>query len=730
MRTNQRLTFFKRIMKNTALVIGAIVLIGGLAAAYYPKPYNEGEKEQAIIQTMLSGLRALHYDPQQLDDDFSKKMFALHLERIDYYKRLFTQDDVAKLKKYETRLDDETENSNFEYFDLSTTMADEALLKTQAIYRDLLAKPMDLEKNETFEFDPKKRTFAKDDAELREIWRKTIKYDLVNRISDKLEEQEKVDEKSDKQNADNPQASTDKKVEPKVKKTVIEIEKEAREKILKEFDDYYKRMLRAKRMDKLSDYLNCMTSIFDPHTNYFEPKDKEKFNQDMSGRFEGIGARLQAEGDYTKVNEIIPGGPAYKQKELEPKDIILKVAQGDAEPVDAVGMDMDDVVKMIKGKKNTEVRLTVKKNADGSTKVIKIIRDEVILDEGFAKSLLLDTKAGGDKIGYIKLPRFYADFEDRNGRFCSKDVATEVEKLKKENVKGIIIDLRNNGGGSLRDVVDMSGLFVPSGPMVQVKGRDANPEIYPDADPRVQYDGPLVVLVNGNSASASEILAAAMQDYSRAVIVGSKSTYGKGTVQRFFDLDRGLSGNNELKPLGEVKVTIQKFYRVNGGSTQLRGVVPDIILPDNYNYLKYGEQENDYPMPWTEIKPATYTKTNSIKDMDKLRKLSESRVKKNETFGLLEENAKRFKRQRDETIVPIGLKEFRAYDSKNNNEAKKYENMFKNIEDINATNPSLDMPQISADSTHIGRNNEWIKGVKKDIQLYETLNIMHDLIHQ
>jgi carboxyl-terminal processing protease len=387
------------------------------------------------------------------------------------------------------------------------------------------------------------------------------------------------------------------------------------------------------------------------------------------------------------------------------------------------------VVKMIKGKKATEVRLTVKKK-DGKMKVIKITRDKVVVEETFAKSLIMNTKEGKEKIGYIKLPRFYADFDNANGSSCAKDVAAEVEKLKKDNVKGIILDLRNNGGGSLRDVVQMSGLFIKEGPIVQVKGRDPQPDILLDYDSKVQFEKPLIILVNQGSASASEILAAALQDYGRAVIVGAKGTYGKGTVQRFVDLDRAISGYNDLKPLGEVKLTIQKFYRINGGSTQLKGVTPDIILPDAYNYLKVGEEENEYPMPWTEIAAAQYTKTGSIKDLKKLRDMSETRVKKNPTFNMIEENAKRIKKRKDMTKYPLEFDKYKKYDAELVAEGKKYENMFKEIEEVELENLSSDKEKIKSDPVYVDRNKEWFKNTKKDVQLYEGLNIMYDLIRQ
>ncbi len=722
-------------MKRLILVAGVVLIAVGLVvASVLPKNENleptaingdPSDKEKVIIQALIGSLNQIHLSPRTIDDEFSKKIYKVYMDRTDGARRWFTQEDVSQLKKFEMLLDDETNAASYEFFNLSQQLEAAAQKKTQVWYTEFLAKPFDYNKKDSVELDGEKRGYSKNDADLKEHWRKMLKYEVLNKITAKLEEQEK-DNSKDVANATKPK---DEKAIPKAKKTFEQIEEDSRKDVLKTFDDWYKRLAKVKRMDQLSDYLNCITSTYDPHTNYFEPKDKEKFDQRMSGRFEGIGARLQADGDYIKVSDIIPGGPAYRQKELEAKDVITKVAQSINEPVDIAGMDMDDVIAMIKGKKGTEVRLTVKK-VDGTIKVIAITRDEVLVDEGFAKSLMLETKKNGEKVGYINLPTFYADFENPNGRFCSTDVAAEIEKLKKEGAEGIILDLRYNGGGSLRDVVDMSGLFIDKGPIVQVKGRGAKVDVYEDTEPGVLWDKPIIVLVNQGSASASEILAAALQDYGRAVIVGGKGTYGKGTVQRFVNLDAAVTGAADVKPLGQIKLTIQKFYRINGGSTQLRGVTPDIILPDAYNYIEIGEKENEYPMEWNEVAAATYRKTGAIKDIAALKSKSDSRVKRDATFTLLEENAKRLKKQKDDTKYPIGIKEYREYVAKKKDENKKYEDMYKPIADVQSKNLKVDIATINADSTHIGRNEDFMKNVKKDIQLYESLNIMHDMIRQ
>ena len=367
-------------------------------------------------------------------------------------------------------------------------------------------------------------------------------------------------------------------------------------------DDYFSFVKDLDREDWFSIYLNVIAERFDPHTSYFAPEEKEKFDVSMSGKFFGIGARLQKKNDYVEITELISGGPAWRNKELEAGDLILKVAQGNGQPVDIGGMKLDEVVKKIKGPKGTEVRLTVKK-VDGSVKVIKIVREEVEIEETYAKSSVVNKD--GNLFGVIYLPKFYIDFENKDSRDAAKDVALEVDRLKKQGVQGIALDLRDNGGGSLKTVIDIAGLFIEKGPVVQVKSAGKSKEVLSDTDSKIQWDGPLVIMINNFSASASEILAAAIQDYNRGIIIGSTQSYGKGTVQNVIDLNQFVR-NNSMGDLGAFKMTTQKFYRINGGSTQLKGVSSDDVMPDKYSYIKIGERDADNAMPWDKIDPAPY----------------------------------------------------------------------------------------------------------------------------
>jgi carboxyl-terminal processing protease len=679
-----------------------------LAAFMYPQLSDE-QKEAVLLQTLVKSMERYHYSPQDIDDSFSEKIYDLYLDGIDGGKRFLTAKEVAQLERYRHEIDDQVNASDFTFFNLSQELMEKALVRAQGYYKDILATPFDFAGGESVELDGEKRAYSSDEKELWQYWHQYLKYETLDRYAEAIDKQEKGDEEL-------------------AGKTATELEADARADVLTMFDRWFDRLIKLDREDRMSQYFNAFTGVFDPHTNYYKPIDKENFDIRFSGKLEGIGARLLTEGDYTKVTEIVVGGPAWKGKELEANDIITKVAQEGEAPVDIKGMVIDDVVSQIRGSKDTKVILTVKK-VDGSEKEIIITRDIVILDESFAKSLIIDGQAPGEKIGYISLPSFYADFQDRNGRHCADDVEKEIEKLKNVGVDGIVLDLRNNGGGSLRDVVKMSGFFIESGPVVQVKSRDYEPEVLMDVDPQVQYDGPLVVMVNNFSASASEILAAALQDYGRAVIVGSNSTFGKGTVQRFIDLDRTLRGFEDVKPLGQVKLTTQKFYRIDGGSTQLRGVTPDIILPDNYAYIQTGEKEQEYPMPWTEIAAVDYDqKVLNMTHMEQIEARSKARVASNEIFSKVQANAARMQKLRDLTAYPLDLEAYQNLEAARTADAERFKNLFDKVVITSARNLDVDLPIFDADESKKARNEDFLKAVSKDVYINEVLSIMHDVI--
>ncbi|OWY24204.1 tail-specific protease [Sphingobacteriales bacterium UPWRP_1] len=670
------------------------------------------EKGEAILRVMMQDLASEHYEPLPINNEFSERVYNLYLDDLDPTKRFLLQSDVAELEKYKTKIDNQILDVSFEFLNLSVKIIDARVAEAKTYYTQILEQPFDFTKDESMELDPKKLGYVPTKEALKTRWYQSLKYQTMVRLADMMEEQEKALEKGDKTYKT---------------KTIEEMEAEARQKVLKTQDSWFNRMAKITPDDRLAAYLNSITSAYDPHSNYFPPKAKEDFDISLSGRLEGIGATLQEKDGYIKVISIVPGSPSARQGELQVDDVILKVAQGADEPVDVVDMRLDDAVQLIRGKKGTEVRLTIKK-VDGTVKVISIIRDVVMIEEGYAKSALVKDTQLATTTGYINLPKFYADFNHQDGRNCADDVAKEISKLKAEGVNGIILDLRDNGGGSLRDVVDMAGLFVDNGPIVQVKSRDEVPYVYEDRDPQTHYNGPLVILVNQFSASASEIMAAAMQDYGRAVIVGSKATYGKGTVQRFTNLD-ALVADNALRPMGSLKLTIQKFYRINGHTTQLNGVIPDIMLPDKYAQIEVGEKEQQYAMPFDQIAAAKYKPWQSSNpfNIEKIKSQSHQRIDNNPTFQLIEQQAAYLKEQRDNTTETLNLAKYRAEQKQNEAQNKKFNDITGAIPELAAQSLQSDISEMAGDTAKLARAKDFTAKLSKDVYLLEAVSIINDM---
>ncbi len=698
------------------MLFGNKILTYTLSAALFIslvafQPWLSKNKKEVSLDIMMNSLTSGHYNPKAIDDSLSKHIYHNFLQRMDYSKNLFTKIDLEQLKKYEFKIDDEINNATFDFFNLCCEIVDKRL-KQERIANDIILKsPFDFYQKDSIETDPEKRQYAANETELNKIWALSLKYQTAIQLADLMERQRKAKEKND----------TTVKQKP-----FVDLEKDARAKVLKNNTEYFTRIDRIDNADRFNIYLNTISSIFDPHTEFFPPKEKKNFDINMSGQLEGIGAQLQEKDGYIRVSSIVPGSASSRQGQLKAGHIILKVAQGADEPIDLEGMRLDNAVELIRGKKGTEVRLTVK-DVDGRIFVIPIIRDVVLLEETYAQSAII---SGKKDIGYIKLPVFYSDFNGGGkGRHSSEDVKKEIEKLKKENVSSIILDLRNNGGGSLQDAVDMAGLFISQGPIVQVKSRSSLPTVLQDFHPEIEYDGPVIVMVNYNSASASEILAAAMQDYKRAIIVGSPGTFGKGTVQRFLNLDDYLLvAFDSLKPLGSLKITFQKFYRINGGSTQLKGVTPDIIFPDVSTYVETGEKDMDFPIEWDEIAPANYTVSKMQYGMDKLKEKSAKRIAENNAFSTVQEKSLELKAQKNESVQSLNIDSFIKEKQEIEASNKKYEDIVaKEIAGFSIKNLTSDLKSVESDSTKMKRNKEWLKGLQKDIYLYETTNILGDL---
>lgn len=675
--------------------------------------YTTGVKEKVLLEVLSKSLSSAHYEKPVIDRNFSQKVHDLYLKNLDVRKLYLLKEDLDQLTKYRNKLDIEIKEGKFDFFNLSVQIIEKRVKESESIYQEILEKPFDYNISEFIETDADKLEFPKNAKERYERWRILLKYQTLIKLDDLMTIQEN--------------AIRDKDTSYKVQE-FAELELKAREKVKNDYKELYRRLYQQDEKDRLTNYLNSFIGIYDPHSEYMPPKDKENFDIRMSGQLEGIGAQLYEQNGYIKVSRIVPGTPSYKQGELKAGDIILKVAQGDNEPVSIVDMRLDDAVQLVRGKKGTIVKLTVKK-PDGSIILISLIRDVVILDDTYAKSSVIQLEGMSKKFGYINLPSFYVDFNDRNGRRAATDIAAEIEKLKKENIQGIILDLRNNGGGSLPDVVEMAGFFIKDGPIVQVKSREDQPYILTDRDSRIQYDGNLLIMVNSLSASASEILAAAMQDYGRAVIVGSPATYGKGTVQRILELDDLVNRTySEFKPFGALRITVQKFYRINGGATQLKGVVPDIILPDVYGALDLGEKELDHVMPWDEIKPAAFNKWPlPVENLPELIQLSKNRVSQNMTFTLVEQNNKRMKSQMENTRFSLNLKEYRELQARLKEDAKKFDKMLESDTKLNAYSLSDDLVAFTRDSAKVSSAKAWHKELKKDAYLEEAVFIINDM---
>ncbi len=666
-------------------------------------------KYEQILKLVGDMLIQLHYDPKNINDAFSKKIYTKFMGDLDREKNFFLQSDFKALKKFEDRIDDEILGAPVEFFLEAGKVFTARMEEAAKMSNEILAKPFDFTIDEDVILDGDKLTTATTDTEKKDRWRKKLKFMTLERYTDLLDTREK-----------------NKGKDGFVVKSDEELEKEAREKVKRTVDRTFERYrFKFSDDDKFNLFVNAITTTMDPHSEFFPPVDKRYFDEEMSGRFYGIGASLQYDDGNIKIASVLTGSPAYKSGDIQVGDVIQKVAQGKEEPTDLTGFSVTDAVKVIRGKKGTEVKLTVKK-ADGTIKIISLIRDEIVQDETFARSAIV--KEGTSRIGYIFLPEFYADFDHPNGARSYVDVAKEVTKLKEQKVDGIVIDLRNNGGGSLYDVVQMAGLFIDEGPIVQVKDRENKPSVLKDKDRTVLYTGPLAVMVNEFSASASEIFAAAIQDYNRGVIIGSTSTYGKGTVQRNIGLDEnGFSMSNS--DLGTVKLTLQKFYRINGGSTQLKGVYSDIVLPDNLEYLKVREKDDPDALPWDEISKATYSNWKSGYDLKTIQQLSSQRLESDLTFKTIRESTEWLSKQNDKQYS-LQIDKYRKEQAAIRATIKQLEGLLKLTTQLDVTALPGEANRWENDKNKQDRFNNWLTSLQKDIYLDQAIKVMNDMIGQ
>lgn len=684
-----------------ASIAAALILWSFSGTAKFKNP----DKDKLILQVMAYVLERGHYDPIALDDTFSEGLFYNYLNLSDPFKGFLLQADVDKLSKHKTLLDDQLKNTDIDFFNDFYPILIQRIQMADTYYQEVLQKPFDFSKDEQFDTDYENKAFAASEAEIKERWRKQLKFSALSSYKDLMDEREK-----------NLQ-------EGKPAKSLEEIEAEARENVRSNMQDYFTSLSERRREEWFYAYLSLISESYDPHTEYLSPRDKETFDVEMSGKYFGIGARLQKREGDVNVVELISGGPAWRFQDLEVGDKILKVAQGDQEPVNITGMRLDDAIKLIKGPEGTEVRLTVKK-IDGTQKVISIIREEIELEETYAKSTLI--KQDEDIFGLINLPKFYVDFDNPDARNAAEDVKKELERLNETGAKGVIIDLRNNGGGSLQTVVEMGGLFIDKGPIVQVKSAGGKQRILEDRNAGVVWDKPLVILVNELSASASEILAAAMQDYKRAVIIGSKQTYGKGTVQQIYGLSDILN-DNSVGDIGAIKITVQKYYRINGGSTQLEGVKSDIVVPDRYRYIEIGEKDLENPLEWDQVQPAKFTPWDHYKNLDLIVKNSQSRIDQKPEVKLLDEQARWISKQRDNNLYSLNYSAYVDEIKKNEEAIKKFDTLSKFTYSLSFESLPYEQQIFQNDTILKTKRMRWHKDLTKDVVVAEAVEVLKDL---
>ena len=673
------------------------------------KNFESDDKDSLVIQLITYVLDQAHYLDIEIDDNFSEKVFDSFLENIDPYKRYLYQSDIDILSKYKYEIDDAFNQPNLEFFNLAHEILIQRIDEAKQISQEVLSKPFDFQLEEIFNFDIEELQYVGTRANLVERWRKLMKVYLIENFHDEIKEDERTFKKDSTFKA----------------RSYSEIEIETREILNETMADYFVIMEEEfQRQHWFSIYLNSFVSQYDPNTSYLDPEDRDRFNIDMSGNYAGIGAVLRKKVDKIEITELISGGPAWRNNSLEKGDMILKVRQeNDSEPVSIVGYRLADAVKLIKGEKGTNVFLTVKK-VDGTVSEISIERDIVLLEETYIKSSLVEKD--GNNYGIINIPKFYIDFENQDNRDAAKDLKIEINRLKEQGVQGLVIDLRNNGGGSLKTVVDMAGMFIESGPVVQVKYFDKEKQVLRDRDRSILWKGPLVILVNEGSASASEILAAAMQDYNRAIIIGGNQTWGKGTVQNIFPLNRMVRGNTK-GDLGALRYTTQKYYRVNGGSVQLEGVKSDINLPFRYKYLDFGEKDSENPLQWDEIENINYKKWNSNFDFDFAIKNSQKRMKQSEHLKLVDENAKWIKDVREKKIFNLNYQKFRSELEENIKTTDKFKKLDNFSLDYSFKSLPYESQMIENDSVLGTKRERWHKSLNKDIYIGEALNVLSDL---
>ncbi len=706
------------LLRNLVLLTVVLSLFfAGSSGRAYDAQGPEYQRAKILASMIRQDLTKLHFSHKKIDDALSREAFSQYLKLLDGRKLLLLAKDVKKLSFYSERIDDEIRNGTFELPLLASDILDRRAAEAEKMASEILNEDFDFSTEEYYETDPEKIGYCETEKELRERWRKYLKLEVLQQY---LNLQENA-------------AAQDKDIKGESKKPQV-LQREARERVQRSQKTFFSRIRDRKEREHYELFLNAITKTFDPHTEYMPPANKEDFDIGMRGTLEGIGATLKEEDGYIKVTSVVPGSPAAKQGSLHPEDLILKVGEKDRDLVDITYMSVKDAIKLIRGRKGTEVRLAIKK-PDGNQLVISIIRDVIKLEDSFVKGASLRDEKNGGNFGYIKIPSFYRDFEKTKnggaGRNCTEDILRELKKIETDNLSGLILDLRNNGGGALTDAVKTAGLFIKTGPVVQIKGSDGKISVLSDDDADISFTGPIVIIVNKFSASASEILAGALQDYGRAIVIGGEHTHGKGTVQTIIDLDNFFANHrqsseteaNKDRSLGALKLTIQKFYRITGESTQYRGVTPDVVLPDRFQGLKSGEQFLDYALPWDTIQPVPYEKwANAVTDLQKLRANSSKRVDSKKEFADISEQSRILLERQKNTLEPLNIDEAvkerkllaalkAKHDTKESNSKKEGEKV-------------QDASSLSDEE----RQKLWIKETAEDPYVQEAISVLEDVI--
>ena len=683
-------------MKFNFLHIVAIVAIILFGFSFSEEKFSDPNKEKLLIEVVKYVVEKGHYSKLDINDDISEKIYNTYLEQLDAQKRFFLQSDIRQFEKYKFKLDDQLKDQDLTFFNLVYETSRKRINEVKNYYEEIMSNSFDFSSNEDINLDFENKSYARNSNEIKNRWRKQLKYSTLDIISLKLGDSIKV-------------------IDNKTRNESMTL-------IKKNTDDFFDYVEEMDRDDWFANYINAFLNQLDPHTVYFNPEDKDRFDTNISGKFDGIGARLQKTEGTVKIVDIIVGGPIWKDKLLDVGDIILKVAQENQDPVNIIGMKLDDAIKLIKGPADSFVTLTVKK-ISGEIKDVLIKRGVVELEELYAKSTLINK---GDKnYGYISLPKFYIDFSDRKSRNSANDVKNEIIKLKNNGISGLILDLRNNGGGALQTVVDMTGLFIERGPIVQVKSTGNRKQILYDKDPQVVWDGPLVILMNKMSASASEILAGALQDYNRAVIIGNEKSFGKGTVQNVIDLNRFIS--NSSYDLGALKITTDKFYRINGESVQLEGVKSDIVIPDSYKYIFNGEKDEKNPLQWDKITPANFDKWAKRDYLNKISSENQSRIDNDDYYSLINDRAQWLKDQQSNKTISLNFNSYNNFLTKQREKNKRFESLNKYENTLNFKLLKTEKQYIMSNKELLSSRNRWHRNLTKDLYLEEGVKALEML---